>query len=128
MEKCVSKFESDTLAIHAKKLHNIGIDNEITPCDPEKVVFNYSSFAVTASTKALLAYGLEFCLPVYKINFYRYFLTTELLLLLHKIKSDMLERITFVTTKDKIWYLMLERIAFIATQDKIWYVRTQYFC
>ena len=63
--------------VHDRKLRKIGIDNDISPCDPSNVVFNYSSIDLPSRTKTLLAYGLDFCLPVHSINFYKYFLPIE---------------------------------------------------
>ena len=63
--------------IHRKKLSNIGINNEIAPCDPNKVIFNYSSCDIPNNIKTILAFGLDFCLPIYKLNYYKFFLPLE---------------------------------------------------
>ena len=55
----------------------MGVNNDLAPVDPQKVVFNYSSRVITNKQKTLLAYGLDFNLPVYKINFFQYFLKLE---------------------------------------------------
>ena len=70
-------FENKTVQTHKKKLGNLGINNEISPCNPDEVVFNYSNLQLSFRMKTLLAYGLDFCLPVYKLNFYKYFLPIE---------------------------------------------------
>ena len=62
------------------KLINIGIDNDIAPCNPNDVVYNYSNISLSPRIKTLLDYGLDFCLPVYKIVFYKYFLPIESLI------------------------------------------------
>ena len=66
-----------TLTIHQKKLANLGINNDLAPCDPKKVIFNFSSASVPTKIETLLAFGLDFCLPVYKIDFYKFFLPIE---------------------------------------------------
>ena len=60
--------------VHDRKLRKIGMDNDISLCDPNNVVSNYNSIDLPSRTKTLLAYGLDFCLPVHNINFYKYFL------------------------------------------------------
>ena len=73
----LSKFEKHTSDIHNRKLQKLGIYNNISPCDPDKTVYNYSNVNISHRTKTLLAYGLDFCLPVYKLDFYKYFLPIE---------------------------------------------------
>ena len=70
-------FRLNTQKTHDRKLHNLGINNELQPCEPDSVVFNYSSINISPRLKTLLAFGLSFCLPVYKVNFYKYFLSLE---------------------------------------------------
>ena len=42
--------------------------------------YNYSNISLSHRIKTFLAYGLDFCLPVYKINFHKYFLPIESLI------------------------------------------------
>ena len=70
-------FRMTTSQTHRKKLANLGIHNEIQPCDPDKVVFNYSSYNIEPRTKFLLAFGLDFCLPVFKLDYFKFFLAFE---------------------------------------------------
>ena len=51
------------------------------PLNPDKVVYNFSSATIPTRVKIFLAFGLDFCLPVYRIDFYRYFLSFEKLIL-----------------------------------------------
>ena len=44
------------------------IHNDLKPCDPDKIVLNYSSVNLSFRIKTLLAFGLDFCLPIYKVN------------------------------------------------------------
>ena len=76
-----NEFEATTARTHADKLGSLGVNNEVKPCNPDKVVFNYSSVTLSERMKTLLAFGLDFNLPVYKINYYQYFLKFERLLL-----------------------------------------------
>lgn len=66
----ICKFRTDTLKTHEKKLLKLGIQNDLKPCEPDSVVFNYSSLKLSNRVKTLLAFGLSFCLPVYRINQY----------------------------------------------------------
>jgi len=70
-------FRNKTLATHHKKLSDLGVNSEIRPCDPNRVVQNYSSISLSPRLRTILAYGLDFCLPVYKVDFYKYFLFFE---------------------------------------------------
>ena len=70
-------FVEQTKSTHRKKLRNLGINGEIAPCDPDSVIFNFSSLNLPPRMKFLLAFGLEFNLPLHKLNFYKYFLSFE---------------------------------------------------
>ena len=59
--------------IHKRKLSNLGINNEIQPLDPNKVIFNLSNRVLTPKEKWLLSFGLNFKLPTFKLNFCKYF-------------------------------------------------------
>ena len=70
----VTKKIKDT---HNRKLNNLGILNKLKPLDPSKVIFNYSSYRLSSKESNLLALGLNFKLPVFKLNYFRYFLSFE---------------------------------------------------
>ena len=76
-KKVIGDFIQTTEITHERKLRNLGIENDIKPCDAEKVIFNYSSIILPSRLKFLLAFGLDFCLPIYKLNFYKYFICFE---------------------------------------------------
>ena len=79
---------------HHKKLLQLGVNGKPSSCDPDKVIFNYSSVALSAREKFLLSFGLEFNLPVYKPNFFRYFVYFESLV--QRLKPcNLLEKHTF---------------------------------
>jgi len=73
----IVNFRDSTQATHRKKLSELGVNSEIRPCDPNLVVKNYSSIPLSPRIRILLAYGLDFCLPVFKIDFYKFFLFFE---------------------------------------------------
>ena len=77
VEKSLKKFFDETMRIHDRKLWNLGIANELEPCNPESVIFNFSSKQLSSRIKFLLSFGLDFGLPVYNINFFDYFLSFE---------------------------------------------------
>ena len=60
---------------HKRKLHSIGIDSSLEPVNPNKVIFNYSTIQLPERIRFLLAFGLEFCLPVFKLDYFKYFLS-----------------------------------------------------
>ena len=49
-----SKFKDKTLKIHQRKLSDLGISNDLSPCDPKKVIFNYSSISLSLRLQTLL--------------------------------------------------------------------------
>ena len=77
LKQIIVPFELKISTTHEKKLDNLGIDAKLAPCDPNKIIHNYSSVTLPPRVKYLLAFGLDFCLPVYNINFYNYYLSFE---------------------------------------------------
>ena len=73
----IDEKNEQTKTTHRRKLRNIGITNNLNPCNPEKTVLNYSSSIISPRLRTLLAFGLDFCLPVYKLNYHKYFLKFE---------------------------------------------------
>ncbi|KAG1651055.1 hypothetical protein GQR58_027516 [Nymphon striatum] len=76
-ESRINDFFSRTLLIHEKKLNNLGINNDISPCDPDLVIHNYCDIVLEPRVKFLLAFGLDFCLPIFKLDFYKYYSAFE---------------------------------------------------
>ena len=70
-------FKTSTARTHSKKLIALGIDASPEPCNPDSIIHNFSSITFQPRLKTLLAFGLDFCLPVYKLNFVNYFLCFE---------------------------------------------------
>ena len=65
--------------VHYKKLHALGKDGSIGTHDPDKVIFNYSSYKLSNIEKNVLARGLNFALPPVKLNYGDYLTPFELL-------------------------------------------------
>ena len=59
------------------KLNNLGIHKNLSPYDPNKVIVNLSKRILNNKERNLLAFGFNFALPVFKIDFYKYFLSFE---------------------------------------------------
>ena len=61
----------------ARKLSNLGVNNSLQPLDPNRVIHNFSDRQLTTREQTLLAYGLNFKLPIFKLDFFNYFLSFE---------------------------------------------------
>ena len=77
VDRCVSKYSSAIENTHDKKLKSLGITNNLNSLDPNKVIYNFSKRKLTSKEQALLAFGLNFKLPNFKINFFKYFTAFE---------------------------------------------------
>ena len=77
LERTVKIYTEKTALTHERKLKNLGLYNHLEPCDPNKIVHNFSSKAIPARVKNLLAFGLDFNLPIYNLDFYKYFAPME---------------------------------------------------
>ena len=64
--------------VHNKKLYNLQLQNRYEYDDPNKVIFNYSSFKLSDLEKRLLAKGLHYTLPPIKLNYGDYMTPFEL--------------------------------------------------
>ena len=71
--KITKRTISKVKITHEKKLNNLGINNELKPLDPNKVIFNFSDRILSHKERWLLSFGLNFKLPVFKLNFYSYY-------------------------------------------------------
>ena len=68
----IQNFQNKCKKTHLKNLQHLGIYNELRPCDPKRVVHNLSSKPIPSRVRTLLAFGLDFRLPVWKLNFFQY--------------------------------------------------------
>ena len=66
-----------TRRTHDNKRQKLGISKITCTLDIDKIIFNYSSKVLTQEQKQVLSLGLDFCLPVYRLKFYKYFLACE---------------------------------------------------
>ena len=94
IKQSLNKFITYTSEVHKKKLKTLGIHNSIKPCDPSSVVINLSSIDISDHLKFLLAFGLDFNLPLFKLDFVKYFFNFENLISIVKIKN-VLNELTF---------------------------------
>ena len=58
----------------------MGVRNDLNPVDPDKTVFNFCNYNLSPRLRILLAFGLDFGMPTFKLDFFRYFLKLETLL------------------------------------------------
>ena len=77
LQKNIESYRENIMRTHCKKLKHLSIDNDLEPCDPKKVVHNYSSVIISSRLRMLLAFGLDFKLPKFKINFHQFFGSIE---------------------------------------------------
>ena len=73
------KEATRTGEIHRRKLADLGVNNDLNPCNPDLTVFNFSNISVSHRLKTLLAFGLDFCLPTRNLDFVSYFSKFEIL-------------------------------------------------
>ena len=73
LRKITHPFISKNRDTQNKKLENLGIFNQLVPVDPARVVHNFSSVKLPDRIRFLLAFGLQFNLPVFKLDFFKYF-------------------------------------------------------
>ena len=76
----IEEFKNSTIRTHEKKLRNLGVYNDLNPVSPDSVIFNFSSIVLTDRLKRALAFGLDFGLPNYRLDFQKYFLCFEKLI------------------------------------------------
>jgi len=70
-------FIEKTKKTHEKKLNGLGISPIKSYLDPDKVIHNISDHNLTSNEIRIFMLGLDFALPIHKLNFYRYHLIFE---------------------------------------------------
>ena len=70
-------FRDSTEKTHDKKLLALGINRRLSPVDPNEVIFNFSKIVVPSRIRYLLAYGLDFSLPIFKLDFIEYYFSLK---------------------------------------------------
>ena len=68
--------------------------------DPDKVIFNFSSYGLSASVKALLSKGLNFAIPPEKLEYSSFLLPFELLM--RDLKSENLTQQELKSVKARL--------------------------
>jgi hypothetical protein len=96
-EKLVKKVRNKQL----RKLKTLGISNELKPVDPNQVIFNFSSRKLNDREQFILALGLDFNIPSFKLNYYKYFLKFEKLMNMLS-KHDPLSKYSTTEVKNSI--------------------------
>ena len=69
----VAEFEASASARHENKLIALGVRPRVEPCDPSSVIYNFSDVTIPERVRYLLAFGLDFGLPVFRLNFVKHF-------------------------------------------------------
>ena len=64
--------------VHNRKLHNLRLKNKYECHDPDKVIFNYSSYKLSDLEKRSSAKGLNYALPPIKLDYGDYMAPFEL--------------------------------------------------
>ena len=80
IQRGISKTSEKIRAKHKVKIEKIGGRIDFKTCDSKSVLFNFSDYNLSSREKLLLSLGLDFKLPAYKPDFYRYFLEFEIFL------------------------------------------------
>ena len=68
---------SNVRDVHNKKLYNLGLENRYK-CHDSDIIFNYSSYKLSGLGKRLLEKGLNYALPLTKLNYGNYMTPLEL--------------------------------------------------
>ena len=72
-----SKSINKVKQVHRNKLEKLQIPSRFKTPNSDQTILNFSSRVLTPREKCLLSLGLEFKIPVFSINFYKYFLGFE---------------------------------------------------
>ena len=77
IQRNMAKYRETVQKTHERKLTNLSVYNNLDPCNPDTVVHNYSSVHIPFKLKNLLAFGLDFKLPSFKVEFHQFFFPLE---------------------------------------------------
>ena len=125
IERDVSSFRSTVTTTHLKKLRNLGIHNNLGPVNPSEVVHNFSSRILPPRIKTLLAFGLDFALPIHNLNFYKYFMSFEKIAFNLKssaneqIFSDFSRKLKFIAQKYFSKFKLYKSFSPVISKDDI---------
>src|SRR6201990_1520672 len=75
-QKSVNSFKSNILRRHNSKLDKLGLRTDLES-DPNKIVTNISDKILNKDEMRILALGLDFKLPIFRLDFHGYFLIFE---------------------------------------------------
>ena len=86
-------------SVQQKKFYQL-LQERKTENDPEKVIFNFSKYALSNIEKKLLVKGLNFCLPPKQLKYANYLVHFELLYRdIHNLEILSNKNLDFVKTK-----------------------------
>jgi hypothetical protein len=77
MKRKQNKVIENIKKTHKSKLFKLGISPIATLLDVKKVIFNYSNKVLSKEEERILLLGLDFSLPIHKLNFANYHLVFE---------------------------------------------------
>ena len=87
-------------SVQQKKFYKL-LQESKTENDPEKVIFNFSKYALSDFEKKLLAKGLNFCLPPEQLKYANYLVHFELFHRdIHNLEILSNEDLDFLKTKN----------------------------
>ena len=80
VDRQVKILEGKIQTTHNSKLSRLGANPDVSSLNPDRVVLNYSSYGIPKKLKILLSFGLDFGLPINKLNPLHFFFSGERIL------------------------------------------------
>jgi len=77
IERNQRSFVDRTRTVHEKKLNRLGISLIKSELSPKTIIHNLSDRVLTGNEEKILMLGLDFGLPIRKLNFFKYHLVFE---------------------------------------------------
>ena len=74
-KQCIINQRLDS--VQARKLYHLGVSPLSQKLDVNRVVFKHANYNLSADEKRILLLGLDFGLPITKLNYFKYFLEFE---------------------------------------------------
>ena len=101
--------DAKTAQVHENKLYKLGIQSLKQRLNPSKIITNLSHRKLSRDEEKLLLLGLEFGIPINKLDYKTYFLKYEILL--KKLKQ---QPICYLLTRDKSFKRMRDQVRQVA--------------
>ena len=93
-----SALDRITKGIHDKKLFNLGVCPIRHHLDPDLIITNLSNRVLSQAEIGVLMLGLEFAIPINKLNYFRYYLCFEKMAKNFNLNQFMMEITPFPLT------------------------------